>query len=79
VDDEAADDGQRVGIVLEVSQHVHDCVPDLPVNWFPFPIYQGVCTDFLKTALHRSIHQSKNYPPPRAFPVDDIFHVCVMN
>ena len=32
VDDQAADDGEGVGVVLEVRQHVHDRVPDFAVD-----------------------------------------------
>ncbi len=37
VDDEAADDGQRVRVVLEVCQHVHDRMSDFPVDRLASP------------------------------------------
>jgi hypothetical protein len=37
VDDEAADDGQRVRVVLEVRQHVHDRVSDFSVDRLASP------------------------------------------
>jgi hypothetical protein len=38
MNDQAPDDGQGVGVVLKVRQHVHDGVPDLPVHRFPTPV-----------------------------------------
>jgi hypothetical protein len=37
VNDQASDDGEGVGVVLKVRQHIHDRMPNLPVHWFPPP------------------------------------------